>query len=711
MGVIGEIVASVIGVAIALFVPVLIWTMVIAGLRPLKRIVSTRYFWIVAAMLAASTFLHYFTPQMRLPPLVSFPLTRHTIERIIFLLPIAGASFAFGQAGGLITLALAVLIMLPRALLSSPYPADALLETVSVAVVGYTMIWMIETQEREKGLRQKAIEELETVNAIAATVSQSLDLDEILDKALGKILKVTRLEAKGGIFLLDAGEQKLHLRVHHGVSPEFVRREAEIAVGECLCGLVAESGEVLLTDDSFEDAQHTRCRELDPHSHIVVPLKSRDRVLGVMFLYVRGTYRPSAADKRLFASLGNQIGVAIENARLHQNVERQLRIQQLLNEVVERITSELELDRTLPKVLQIAGELLDTDAGVIALLDRERESISYPYIHNLPQELADVTVPKREGLAGQVIASGRPIVVEDYSAYPEAIPAFVEAGTTSVVAVPIMSGNQPLGMLATGSLNRPKSFSDRDAAILAGIGRGAGVAIKNALLYENMRFYARQITRAQEDERKRIARELHDDTAQALINLSRRLDDLTISREQLSESAIGRLEELQELIDGILRGVRRFSRDLRPSVLDDLGLLPALEGLLADVKEDGIETELKVCGDRRRLLPEVELALFRIVQEALSNVRRHSQASRVVTTVEFGEGRVRITVDDNGQGFELPDRTGDLAATGKLGLIGMHERARLLGGTLLIQSEPDKGTKVMVDTPIPPVAKGESGSD
>jgi signal transduction histidine kinase len=216
-----------------------------------------------------------------------------------------------------------------------------------------------------------------------------------------------------------------------------------------------------------------------------------------------------------------------------------------------------------------------------------------------------------------------------------------------------------------------------------------------------LRFYVRQITKAEEDERKRIARELHDDTAQALIDLSRRLDNLATSREQLSETVVRRLEGFQELIDSILRGIRRFSRDLRPSVLDDLGLLPALEWLTANLMdEEGIKTELKVHGDRRRLPPEAELALFRIVQEALSNVRRHSQASRVVTVVEFGEGGVRITVDDNGQGFELPGRTGDLATTGRLGLIGMHERARLLDGTLTVRSEPGGGTIVTVDVPV-----------
>jgi hypothetical protein len=135
---IGEIVASVIGVTMVLFVPVLIWAMVIAGLRPLKRIVSLRHFWIVAAMLAASTFLHYFTPQVRFLPLTSLPLARHTLERIIFILPVAGATFAFGQAGGLITLAIAVLIMLPRVFLLSPSSADALLETPSP----WSAIWL-----------------------------------------------------------------------------------------------------------------------------------------------------------------------------------------------------------------------------------------------------------------------------------------------------------------------------------------------------------------------------------------------------------------------------------------------------------------------------------------------------------------------------------------------------------------------------------------
>ena len=268
------------------------------------------------------------------------------------------------------------------------------------------------------------------------------------------------------------------------------------------------------------------------------------------------------------------------------------------------------------------------------------------------------------------------------------------------MGVPLISVDKVFGALGVFGLHEKKLFTDRDVALLSGVGRLAGIAIENARLYQNMRFYVRQITQAQEGERERIARELHDDTAQALLVLRRHFGALMSSPKELPESAIQRLEQARQLTDEILEGVRRFSQDLRPPTLDDLGLLPTLEGLVADLKaQEGIDVRLKVVGNERRLSPEVELVLFRMVQEALNNVRRHAQASKVVTTVEFADGRVRLTVSDNGRGFELPGRMSDLAAAGKLGLMGMHERARLLGGVLTIQSEVGKGTTIIADLP------------
>jgi signal transduction histidine kinase len=142
---------------------------------------------------------------------------------------------------------------------------------------------------------------------------------------------------------------------------------------------------------------------------------------------------------------------------------------------------------------------------------------------------------------------------------------------------------------------------------------------------------------------------------------------------------------------------------LRPPTLDDLGLVVTIRGLANDLAEtDGIESDLSVVGQARRLAPEEELTLFRIAQEALSNVRRHSGASRAAIRLEFRPDRVRMTVEDNGQGFDAPRRTDDLVTTGKLGLICMDERARSLGGTLTLQSAPGQGTTIGAEIPVQP---------
>jgi len=219
-------------------------------------------------------------------------------------------------------------------------------------------------------------------------------------------------------------------------------------------------------------------------------------------------------------------------------------------------------------------------------------------------------------------------------------------------------------------------------------------------MQENLHFYLQQVTRAQEEERKRISRELHDDTIQALVVLSRQLDACASSKEGLSEDNRLRLEELRQQTNNIIQGVRRLSQDLRPAALDRLGLLPALEWLATAVAEySGIATKVNVIGTERRLPEEVELVLFRTTQEALRNVWRHSQATEAKIAVEFDERKTRITVSDNGKGFNLPKSLGDLARDGKLGLAGMQERAQLIGGTLTAQSQLGHGASITIEVP------------
>jgi signal transduction histidine kinase len=216
-------------------------------------------------------------------------------------------------------------------------------------------------------------------------------------------------------------------------------------------------------------------------------------------------------------------------------------------------------------------------------------------------------------------------------------------------------------------------------------------------MQQNLRFYLKQITIAQEEERRRIAQELHDDTAQDLVVLSRKLDSFISRGSDLSPDDINYLEDLHHLINRTLSEVRRFSQDLRPSVLDDLGLLPALEWLTSELsKHFDMDIEIKVQGAARRFPEETELVMFRIAQEALRNIGKHARSKKAWVTLNFSPEKTVLTIKDKGKGFKPPERLGDLAALGKLGLAGMQERVQLIGGQLKITSNPGKGTTVIV---------------
>lgn len=217
---------------------------------------------------------------------------------------------------------------------------------------------------------------------------------------------------------------------------------------------------------------------------------------------------------------------------------------------------------------------------------------------------------------------------------------------------------------------------------------------------ESTRFFARQVLRAQEEERRRIARELHDSTVQSLVVVSNHLEALSLDGHDLPPAAGERLDQVHRLVRETAAEVRRFSQNLRPPALDDLGLLPSLEELAAGLRRDeGLAVEVLVLGQRRHLDPEIELALYRIVQEALNNVRRHARATETIVNLRFFPDAVRVVVRDDGQGCELPEHLADLTSSGRLGLAGIYERAHLLGGTAEVRSTPGQGTTVSVELP------------
>jgi two-component system sensor histidine kinase DegS len=219
---------------------------------------------------------------------------------------------------------------------------------------------------------------------------------------------------------------------------------------------------------------------------------------------------------------------------------------------------------------------------------------------------------------------------------------------------------------------------------------------------DSMHFYLQKVLVAQEEERKRIARELHDDAGQSLLLLAHQLDAIASDpRSKLSKSVQEKLTHVHDLAVETHNGLRRYAQELRPAILDDMGLVAAMEWMVDSlIAEKGIDVDVQLDMPGHDLPRETQLLLFRIVQEALGNIRRHAQASKVMVRLESGAGKIRLIITDNGKGFEVPVRISDLSSIGKLGLIGMQERVRLLGGVLEVKSEPGKGTSVIVEAPI-----------
>ncbi len=212
--------------------------------------------------------------------------------------------------------------------------------------------------------------------------------------------------------------------------------------------------------------------------------------------------------------------------------------------------------------------------------------------------------------------------------------------------------------------------------------------------------YAAHILRAQEEERQRIAQELHDETVQSLVLLCRKLDAAVDGHPGAPASDGQGIEQAREYTERIAGSLRGLIRGLRPLILDDLGLVPALRRQLTEIGERSPIRGRLMAESDRRLAPDAELALFRVAQEALRNVEKHSGARHVEVSLDVGSGQAKLVIADDGVGFSMPASLNDFANDNKLGLLGMRERARILGGRLVINSTVGAGTKVIAQVPI-----------
>jgi len=359
------------------------------------------------------------------------------------------------------------------------------------------------------------------------------------------------------------------------------------------------------------------------------------------------------------------------------------------------ITSELSLDAVLQTLTRIAAELTDARYSALGVIDRRGLELERFVTHGLdePAQKAIGERPRGRGILGVLIKDVRPLRLDDLTRDPRSV-GFPpnHPPMRSFLGVPVMTRGVAFGNLYLAEKQPAGSFTEEDEEIATILAAQAAVAIENAGSVQ--RDALRRAVQAQEGERRRLARELHDETGQALTSILLGLS--AVERAESAEAAHAAAGELRKLVVETLQDVRRLAVELRPSALDDFGLAPALRRLGQTVREAGkLDVQVEARLGEERLPADVETALYRIVQEALTNVVKHAGADHVSIVVTRKPESVVVMIEDDGRGFDLAQSSGD-----RLGLLGMRERVQLLDGSLVVEAAPGSGTTLIVELPL-----------
>jgi signal transduction histidine kinase len=372
-----------------------------------------------------------------------------------------------------------------------------------------------------------------------------------------------------------------------------------------------------------------------------------------------------------------------------------------------------DLDAILGVGLDSALDIMNGTIGEILLIDEKSRSLSHLAHRGLSKEFVEtVRLSLGEGITGSVAQSGKAILLEDISSDPRVAhrELIITEGLKAFISVPLRARDKVLGVLNVAS-HIPRKFTTNDVHLLYAIGDQLGIAIEHAMLYERLRKarerlrkLARQNLVAEEEERRRIARELHDETSQSLSGIALQLQALiemsALSGQPDIEFVAG-LKKVQALTVQVHNEVSRLISNLHPALLDTLGLIPAVRQH-AESRLQPLEMNVSVetRGTEMRFPSDVEAALFRFIQSAVGNVAQHSRAKNVAVILEYKPDEFSMSVADDGQGFDVSEIT-DVEESGRgRGLFSMRERIGFLGGTSGMESEVGKGTTVWAKMPI-----------
>jgi signal transduction histidine kinase len=528
-------------------------------------------------------------------------------------------------------------------------------------------------------------------------LSSELSLDALLQRIVETAAELTgaRYAALGVIHPSGRGLERF---LTTGIDDETFAAIGEIPSGQGILGVVIREAKPVRLHDISEDPRAAGLPPHHPpmHTFLGVPVLLRGVTYGNLYLSEKDDRSDfTDEDEELVQLLAAQAAVAVENARLFESSTRWLRQLESINEIGNALASQLELEPLLRIVARHLRELVAARRVLIALPDTE-DALR---VAAADGEGAETWVGTRLELhgskVGRVLERGRSERVDSILDDPEVDQkAAREFGVTTALYVPLIVHGRAIGVVAAhDKKGDDPRFDDDDIRLGESFAARAAIAVD--LSERVSRDAMRRVVDAQELERKRLARELHDETGQALTSILLGLKSL----EQAVDSDEGRTEvaSLRDLVVSTLQDVRRLAVELRPSALDDFGLAPALERLVDTYRQHAsVPVHLEIQVGDERLPSEVETSLYRMVQEALTNVTKHAGANGISILLARKPSSVVLVVEDDGVGFD-PGTMRD----GGLGISGMKERVALVGGRIRVESAPGRGTTLAAEVPLP----------
>jgi len=548
------------------------------------------------------------------------------------------------------------------------------------------------TPVRDSSVDQGSFDRVRRLVETGIALSSELSLEALLQRLIETAVELTGA-AYGALGVIDRAGTGLEQFITVGIDAETHAAIGALPRGRGLLGAMIQNGSALRLKEISADSRSIGFPPGHPamHSFLGVPIVLRSSTFGNLYLTEKaGGAEFTDEDEEIVRLLAGQAAVAIENARLYEAARQWSRQLESLNEVSELLVAETELSGLFRLAADRLRELVGARAVLIELPSGDGLGL---VVEAASGENADGLLGLRLDLqsskAGRTFERNRPERIDSLIDDPEvdqSAPRLLDA--TAALYVPLSVRGRAVGVMAAyDKAGADHRFTDADLRLAEAFANRAAIAVE---LSERVgREAVRALLEGQETERKRLARELHDETGQALASVRLGLMEL---EAQVGADA---LSAIRALVSSALDDVRRLTVELRPPALDDYGLEAALDRLRSVVAQrSGMDIQLTV-NPGLKLPPETETALYRIVQEALTNIVKHAEATSVSIVVTNAGSSIRTVIEDDGKGF---DEAG--VREGALGIVGMRERVSLLGGRLDVQTSPGGGTTVVAEFPI-----------